>query len=79
MIMVLSVMPFSALNIVAEGTHTVTLYANDGLGTQTQVSVADGLYVLPECDFPALRHYFGCHCVSYSPCRHLDGSTAIQS
>lgn len=50
-VMVLSVMPFSVLNVTAEGTHTVTLYANDGLGTQTQVNVSEGLYVLPECDF----------------------------
>ena len=50
-VMVLSIIPFSALTAFADGGYTVTLYANDGLGTQEQIENVSGLYVLPECTF----------------------------
>ena len=51
-LVVLFIVPLLALTVFAEDTYTVTLYANDGLGTQKQETVpAGGLYVLPHCDF----------------------------
>ena len=50
-IMVFAIIPFSALSVLANSGYTVTLYANDGLGTQEQTENVSGLYVLPECNF----------------------------
>ena len=50
-IMVLALVPFFSLTVFADGGYTVTLYANDGQGTQEQIENVSGLYVLPECEF----------------------------
>ena len=52
-IMVLAIVPFSAMTVFADSGYTVTLYANDGQGTQEQIENVSGLYVLPECSFTA--------------------------
>ena len=42
----------SAISVMADGGYNVTLYANDGYGTQKMdMTEENGLYVLPECDF----------------------------
>ena len=43
--------PLQKNTVKADDGYTVTLYANDGLGTQKQIENVSGLYVLPECDF----------------------------
>ena len=50
-IMVLALVPFFGLTVFANTGYTVTLYANDGQGTQEQIENVSGLYVLPECEF----------------------------
>ena len=42
-IMVLAIVPFSALTVFANSGYTVTLYANDGQGTQEQIENVSGL------------------------------------
>jgi len=45
----------------AEGNCTVTLYANDGYGTQQIIENVSGVYILPECPFEAPGGYtFSC-------------------
>ena len=41
-------------------TYTITLYADDGKGTQTQIENISGLYVLPNCTFepPAEKTFY---------------------
>ena len=50
-VMVMAVLPFSVITVFANSGYTVTLYANDGQGTQKQIENVSGLYVLPACDF----------------------------